>query len=220
MFSDLQREVRKRTFASMALSVAMHVAVLAIALHRPAPVFVRPSSVRAGQQGASATPVYFSQTGVDSVSKEIQGARIAALQYLRNKKHTKHDFVGKNRTSPVAAQEDHANQARSAGSPNGSLWEGSTTGFEIKPALPVVGPQPRVYTPKLPQGYEGDVIVEITIDEFGNITDKILLRGLGNGLDEEAISALQNWRFRPATRDGIAIPSKQDVYFHFVGIRS
>lgn len=86
--------------------------------------------------------------------------------------------------------------------------------------MPIVGPQPRVYTPKLPQGYEGDVIVEITIDEFGNITDKILLRGLGSGLDEEAISALQNWRFRPATRDGIAIPSKQDVYFHFVGIRS
>jgi hypothetical protein len=31
---------------------------------------------------------------------------------------------------------------------------------------------------------------------------------------------LENWRFRPATRDGVAIPSKQDVYFHFVGTRS
>jgi len=219
MFSDLQGEGRKRTFVSMTLSVAMHGAVLAIALYRPAPVFVRPTSVRAGQHGTSLTPVYFSRAGVDSVSegKVIRDQRKAALQYL-SKKHAKHDFVRKDQTSLVAAGK--ANQARSAGSPNGSLWDGSTTGFEVKPALPIVGPQPRVYTPKLPQGYEGDVIVEITIDEFGNITDKILLRGLGGGLDEEAISALQNWRFRPATRDGIAIPSKQDVYFHFVGIRS
>jgi protein TonB len=77
-----------------------------------------------------------------------------------------------------------------------------------------------VYTPKLPRGFEGDVIVEVTIDEQGKVTNKILVRGLGNGLDEQAIAVLENWRFRPATRDGVAIPSKQDVYFHFVGTRS
>jgi hypothetical protein len=29
------------------------------------------------------------------------------------------------------------------------------------------------------------------------------------------LEALENWRFRPATRNGIAIPSKQDVFYHF-----
>ncbi len=116
MFSDLQGDGRKRTFVSMTLSVAMHIAVLAIALYRPAPVFVRPTSVRAGQHGTSLTPVYFSRAGVDSVSegKVIRDQRKAALQYL-SKKHAKHDFVGKDQTSLVAAGK--ANQARSAGSP-------------------------------------------------------------------------------------------------------
>ena len=34
-------------------------------------------------------------------------------------------------------------------------------------------------------------------------------------LTKEEVEALDNWRFRPATRNGVAIASKQDVYYHF-----
>jgi len=38
---------------------------------------------------------------------------------------------------------------------------------------------------------------------------------MGSQLDEKALAAAQNWRFRPATRNGVAIASKQDYIFHF-----
>jgi TonB family protein len=211
----------------MGLSVGLHVVLLAIALYRPAPTFVKPSSVRAGEYGTSLTPVYFTKRGSDAGGdqKQTESMKRASLEYRKKRSRPHREIVqqgqdtGQKRTV-ADADSGTTQQAASVGSPYGSLWEGSTTGFEIKPALPVVGPQPQVYTSNLPRGFEGDVVVEITIDEQGNITDKALVHGLGNGLDEQAISVLQSWRFRPATRDGVAIPSKQDVYFHFVGTRS
>lgn len=211
----------------MALSLALHGTLLAIVLYRPAPSFVRPSSVRAGEYGTSLPPLYFAQRGSDALGdrRKAESGTRASLQFgrkrLRKPNAFGHDGENVNATLTLPSTDSRsAKQSASAGSPYGSLWEGSTNGFEIKPALPVVGPQPQVYTPNLPRGFEGDVVVEITIDEQGNITDRVLVRGLGNGLDEQAIAVLQNWRFRPATRDGVAIPSKQDVYFHFVGTRS
>lgn len=227
MFKSLQPVADKRTFGSMVLSVVLHGVLLAIALYRPAPTFVKASSMRAGQYGTALTPVYFTGTGSDrtGAQKQVESFRRALLQYHKRRFRSHPDRIqqGRDASQNVTAARAVSStnpQPASAGSPYGSLWEGSTSGFEIKPALPIVGPQPQVYTPSLPRGFEGDVIVEITIDEQGNITNKSLIHALGYGLDEQAISVLQNWRFRPATRDGVAIPSKQDVYFHFVGTKS
>jgi TonB family protein len=211
----------------MGLSVAIHGVLLAMVLYRPGATFVTPSSVRTGEYGTSLTPVYFTKRGSDAGGdqKQTESMKRASLEYRKKRSRSHRDLVNQSRDTRQTITAAHADsgttqQAASAGSPYGSLWEGSATGFEIKPALPVVGPQPQVYTSNLPRGFEGDVIVEITIDEQGNITNKALVHGLGNGLDEQAISVLESWRFRPATRDGVAIPSKQDVYFHFVGTRS
>ena len=62
---------------------------------------------------------------------------------------------------------------------------------------------------------EGSVVVEITIDDKGNIVQKTILQSLGPLVDAKVLAALENWHFSPATRNGVAIPSKQDVYYHF-----
>lgn len=213
----------------MVASVLLHGFLLGVVLYRPPATFVRHSSVRAGQRGSLLTPMFLAQQGSGELQHHENGhlARTDSLRFARRKPHAKH-AVGrlvrgdedKSASQSPSETSGSSKESASAGSPFGSLYEGSITGFEIKPALPVVGPEPQVYTPKLPRGFEGDVVVEITIDEQGNIINKILVRGLGNGLDEQAIAVLDNWHFRPATKDGIAISSKQDVYFHFVGTRS
>lgn len=49
---------------------------------------------------------------------------------------------------------------------------------------------------------QGTVILEGIIDEKG-LTHALKVRdGLGFGLDEQAIDAVRQWRFRPATKDG------------------
>jgi TonB family protein len=64
-------------------------------------------------------------------------------------------------------------------------------------------------------GIEGDIIVEITIDEAGNIVQKVVLHSLGPAVDDRVLAALEKWHFAPASKNGVPIPSKQDVYYHF-----
>jgi TonB family protein len=49
---------------------------------------------------------------------------------------------------------------------------------------------------------EGSVLVQATIGEDGHAYDFKVTRPLGLGLDEKAIEAVKNWRFKPAEREG------------------
>ena len=40
---------------------------------------------------------------------------------------------------------------------------------------------------------------------------KIVLQSLGPAIDQKVLAALENWRFTPASKNGVPIPSKQDV---------
>jgi TonB family protein len=90
----------------------------------------------------------------------------------------------------------------------------STYGEEIRPALPITTSDPVVYPWERPDA-EGNVVVEITIDERGEIVRKTVLESVNPDLNNKVLAALENWHFHPATRNGVAIPSKQDAIFHF-----
>jgi TonB family protein len=105
------------------------------------------------------------------------------------------------------------NTGVSAGSTYGSQAEGPLAGADVRPALPIHGSDPQVFPWELRQ--EGDVVIEITIDEAGNIIDKTVLHSMSPAIDQKVLLALESWHFHPATRDGIPIPSKQDVHYHF-----
>jgi len=106
-------------------------------------------------------------------------------------------------------------QTARAGSAYGSLAEGPIDGSEIRPALPVAFVSPEISRSELPAGVQGDVVVEVTIDARGNIVEKRILQRIGYGIDEKVLAALEGWRFTPATQDGVPIPSRHDVHFHF-----
>jgi TonB family protein len=64
------------------------------------------------------------------------------------------------------------------------------------------------------EGMTGDVVVEITIDEQGNVVEAKVLQGLAPLVDQRVLAAVEKWHFAPATRNGAPIPSKQDVHYH------
>jgi TonB family protein len=45
---------------------------------------------------------------------------------------------------------------------------------------------------------EGSVLLDITVTLEGKAKTIILIRGLGDGLDENAIEAVKSWKFKPA----------------------
>jgi len=75
-------------------------------------------------------------------------------------------------------------------------------------AQKTIPPQPvHMVTAEYPEsaireGLEGTVLVMLTIPPDGVPKDVKLAKGLRPDFDKSAIESMQQWRFRPATRDG------------------
>ncbi len=62
------------------------------------------------------------------------------------------------------------------------------------------------------------MLLNVEIDTGGLVSDVRLVRSLGLGLDEQAVEAVRQWRFRPALKDGkpLAIEAEVEVTFHLL----
>jgi TonB family protein len=58
--------------------------------------------------------------------------------------------------------------------------------------------------------YSGTVVLRSVIDATGAARDICVARGLGLGLNENAIEAVQKWKFRPGQGAGIGKTRKGD----------
>jgi periplasmic protein TonB len=65
------------------------------------------------------------------------------------------------------------------------------------------------------KGVTGDVVLEIVIKSDGTVGDVKVLRGLGFGLDDRAVSAVRNWQFAPARRLGTPVDVIVEVEVEF-----
>ena len=65
-------------------------------------------------------------------------------------------------------------------------------------------------------GVEGTVYIEARIDKKGNVIDAFVKKGLGAGLDEEALKAVLNTRFIPGKQRGKPVNVKMIIPIKFV----
>jgi TonB family protein len=207
------RPERRRWSLSLTISVVVHaVGVVFLCWQATGPIFlVRPRLLARGQ-GGTATPVAVVLTWPKTASSAptLPALRSPATPARDRQKNVAQLHKRSNRLE-VSKPPDIAE----AGSHLGSALEGPTEGDEIKPGFAVSFVPPRVSRWELPGGKEGDVIVELTIDEQGKVVEEKLLQGLSADIDQRVIAMLRVWRFRPATRNGIAIPFRYDARFHF-----
>jgi protein TonB len=230
MFATVQSGFRPQRVSALC-SAALHCALLLWLLHKPDPKFVAPTFVVNGDHGTYLAHLYFpnqlsrvasdSSPGTSAASAAQQlNAHLTWRQRVREAKQARRKLprpkVGQDTETSMPGL---AAQVHAAGSPLGTVLEGPITGDEVRPALPVVSPDPIVEAGEL-NGLQGDVIVEVTIDELGGIVQKTVIQSLAPAIDAKVLEAIANWRFRPATRNGVPIPSKQDVYYHFPRIHS
>jgi TonB family protein len=66
--------------------------------------------------------------------------------------------------------------------------------------------------------WQGNVTVYVDIDESGNVTGLRLIHALGLGLDQKAIDAVKQWKFKPGQKDGKPVASQAaiDVTFRLL----
>ncbi len=195
MFQGLPSSGKRRSYSILASLLLEALLIFVFVYH--APIFVTPSSVAWGQHGTSEALIYTTtaQAQPHPEPKKLQ---------LRAKK----------KAQPKVEQAQTEAEPPRAGTEYGSLYQGPGSGRDARPALPLIFPDPTVYSWQL-AGLQGDVIVEVTIDEKGAVTETKVLQSLKDEIDQKVLATVRNWRFRPATVDGIAISSRQDVHFHF-----
>ncbi|MEE1868635.1 energy transducer TonB [Pseudomonas auratipiscis] len=93
------------------------------------------------------------------------------------------------------------------------------------PLAPVVSLRPSFVSPPPPPRYpsqarrrnqQGTVRVEVSLDERGNQLKLTLVRSSGiESLDQAALEAVTQWRFRPEVVDGRAMPSRVEIPIEF-----
>jgi TonB family protein len=212
MLNQEQQRENSGWALSHLVSIVLHVlAPLALFWIGPRPVFVKPSSILHGDRGR-ATLVYLAPPGpTQTIAAASRKEALTFVKAARVKQRQDRNI----KPQPTEEPRETETAAARAGSPFGSASDGPTTGADVRPAIPTLFPDPPNLRSGVPYGVQGDVVVEVTIDAQGNVVEAKLLKTIGYGVEEKVMEAVRNWHFRPATRDGVAIPSKHDVLYHF-----
>jgi periplasmic protein TonB len=66
--------------------------------------------------------------------------------------------------------------------------------------------------------YSGTVLLYIEVDQTGHARNLRIVKGIGLGLDEKAIEAVNKWRFKPGMKDGkpVAVAAQIEVNFRLL----
>ena len=200
---------------ALLLSFAAHCVVVFLLTHKSAPLFIMPSDVALGTPGSTGSITYLGPVGAE---REVVVPEKPKLDL--------HAVALKSTAAPKPAPPVHEHETATPGAPFDETARGGSpygarvpgaplTGHEVIPALPQVFPDPAVSRADLPPGVQGDVVVEVTIDEQGNVVELKLIRGIGYGIEDRVLATLRQWRFRPASKDGVTIASQHIVTFHY-----
>lgn len=117
--------------------------------------------------------------------------------------------------APVPAAQNPSTQAGITAQQQQGTFGVGTGSQDAEPAFPVYFPWPTVGDRTLLPPAEKKVIVEVTVNALGDVTEEKLVQGLGNTLDEIVLNTVKGWRFHPATLNGTAVSSVADLVFPF-----
>jgi protein TonB len=190
-----------------AISVVLHLLLLGILIHQRAS-FVAPIRLPGNEHGTNLMVTYLpgrAPVQASTPNPKTEPKQVATNTPLPTPPVPKLETntASPNTNSPATPNPDSTTGADSLGEGN------------INIALASYFPTPKPDLSVLPRGTKGDVILDIVIDTTGKIADIKMTSGLGHGIDETIIATVQQWTFKPATRDGQPVASEQELHFHY-----
>ncbi len=148
-----------------------------------------------------------------------RGARLEVAQKNARRVPRKPREPGTNSTGDSAAVQALRKQAKleTAGLIQHFKFLG-TYGFssnEYQLAVQTSGEIPVISATQVPPHFEQLVIVEVTINTQGQVADARITAGeAGPKIERTLLAAIREFKYRPATREGIPIPSQCDIVIH------
>jgi len=89
------------------------------------------------------------------------------------------------------------------------------TGGAVKAPVPTFQPVARFSDEARRAKYQGVCLLALIVDTQGNPKQVHVIRTLGMGLDEKAMEAVRDYRFKPATLNGTSVPVTITVEIDF-----
>ena len=97
----------------------------------------------------------------------------------------------------------------------GQAGDVEKVGGQVSAPGPVYAPSPE-YSPEARKAkYEGTCVLWLVVDTNGHASSIKVARAVGYGLDEKAIEAVKQWKFKPAMKDGRPVAVQINVEVHF-----
>jgi TonB family protein len=92
---------------------------------------------------------------------------------------------------------------------------GFSPGPQYQLAVQTAGEIPVISAEELPPHFQQYVIVEVTIDVEGQVAQARIVAGVVDPpIQQKLLSAIREFKYEPATRDGAPIPSQRDIVIH------
>ena len=92
---------------------------------------------------------------------------------------------------------------------------GFSANHKYQLAVQTAGKIPAISATDLPPKFEQYVTVEVTIDVDGRVAEARVVSGIvSSAIQETLLSAIREFKYNPATRDGDPIPSQLDIVIH------
>ena len=218
MFAGLQpANSGFRRYRTLSVSVAAHLALLAVIAFRNPRVIDLKAEWLAYGDGANTYQLVYWPSGENDATPD---AAKLLFPSSASKPRPRPLKLKKSPPKPpepqqVLADAEAGDRNSHAGSPLGTMIDGPIIGHEVHVAYPVVYPDPPVARAELPRDLVGDVVIEVTIDSQSNVVETKIVQAIGHGIDEKIEATLRRWHYQPATLDGTPVASRHDVHFHF-----
>ena len=117
--------------------------------------------------------------------------------------------------TPLFPPEANAAGERPAPVPPPAPPRAPVSGGSVEPAVLVSKVDPEYPDMAVRAQVEGSVVLEIEVDEAGNVANVQVSRGLPFGLSDAAAVAVRQWKYRPARGPDGPIPSRKTVRILF-----
>jgi TonB family protein len=85
----------------------------------------------------------------------------------------------------------------------------------VSAPVPLFEPEAEFSDEARRQKYQGVCMISLIVDAHGNPQNARVVRALGMGLDEKALQAVQQYRFKPAMKNGRPVPVSITVAVNF-----
>ena len=147
-----------------------------------------------------------------TVEAQPQMQRSEALQLGMPNSPLARASLGSGRGTGIGGGDGAGIGAGSGGNMGGGL---RVIGGGVSAPVPIFTPEPEFSEEARKAKVSGNVLVYLQVDTLGRPMHVRVLNGIGMGLDERAVAAVRQYRFKPARENGVAVPVEMQVEVNF-----